>query len=285
MRRHRACFVLVRLVCSAASSRGVSVVPVTPADELEAHGIDRCRQRTPDGPVIVSRCPTRHQPRRRHRRQPAPRRPRRDTFIDIFEMFPIPDRGPIGDCANCVGTNCGDAGQRLSQRSVMPHRSRCTVMTCLAGGIAEVTGGGGPTSAASSAVSGAILQGGGRGHRLDSRASPANAVTRAAASSAAACPAALLLRGMVAARPTRGSRRRPHRHRRTSTLRKTCARWIPARGSTCRARPSARGRRSDRRRVRRGSDPASPARLTAIDRRTPPDCGACAIDSISRSGR
>lgn len=64
---------------------------------------------------------------------------RRDTFIDIWEVFPIPDSGPIGVCASCVRDMCGTQVNACINSPECRSGLACTVAKCLAGG-----GGGGP---------------------------------------------------------------------------------------------------------------------------------------------
>jgi hypothetical protein len=64
--------------------------------------------------------------------------PPRDTYIDFFDIFPIPDSGPIGECASCVATNCSKQVNACLNDPTCRNGLACTVMKCLAGG-----GGGG----------------------------------------------------------------------------------------------------------------------------------------------
>src|SRR5579859_174739 len=58
---------------------------------------------------------------------------RRDSFIDIFDAFPIPD-GQAGACAACVRDQCGAQVNACVNSDVCRNGLVCTVMTCLAGG-------------------------------------------------------------------------------------------------------------------------------------------------------
>lgn len=70
---------------------------------------------------------------------PPPPDAGRDTFIDIWEVFPIPDSGPIGACASCVRDKCGDRVNACINDPACRAGLACTMTRCLAGG-----GGGGP---------------------------------------------------------------------------------------------------------------------------------------------
>lgn len=63
---------------------------------------------------------------------------RRDTYIDIWEVFPIPDSGPIGACASCVRDQCGAQVNACVNSPECRTGLACTMTRCLAGG-----GGGG----------------------------------------------------------------------------------------------------------------------------------------------
>jgi hypothetical protein len=58
----------------------------------------------------------------------------RDTFIDIWEVFPIPDGGPIGECASCVRDKCGDRVNACINDPACRAGLACTVTRCLGGG-------------------------------------------------------------------------------------------------------------------------------------------------------
>jgi hypothetical protein len=58
----------------------------------------------------------------------------RDTFIDIWEVFPIPDGGPIGECAGCVRDKCGDRVNACINDPACRAGLACTVTRCLGGG-------------------------------------------------------------------------------------------------------------------------------------------------------
>jgi hypothetical protein len=64
-----------------------------------------------------------------------------DRFIDIWDVFPIPDSGPIGACASCVRDKCGDSVNKCINDPKCRAGLACTVTRCLAGGGG---GGGGP---------------------------------------------------------------------------------------------------------------------------------------------
>jgi hypothetical protein len=54
--------------------------------------------------------------------------------IDFFDLFPIPDSGPIGACATCVKDNCADAVNKCLNDPDCRAGMLCTITTCLAGG-------------------------------------------------------------------------------------------------------------------------------------------------------
>lgn len=66
---------------------------------------------------------------------------RRDVYIDIWEVFPIPDSGPLGACASCVRDKCGAQVNECINSPECRSGLACTVTRCLAGGGG---GGGGP---------------------------------------------------------------------------------------------------------------------------------------------
>ncbi len=66
---------------------------------------------------------------------------RRDTYIDIWEVFPIPDSGPIGVCASCVRDMCGAQVNACVNSPECRAGLACTTTKCL-GGIAGGGGGG-----------------------------------------------------------------------------------------------------------------------------------------------
>lgn len=61
-----------------------------------------------------------------------------DRFIDIWEVLPIPDGGPIGDCLGCVRDKCGSSVNACINDAKCRSGLACTVTNCLTGG-----GGGG----------------------------------------------------------------------------------------------------------------------------------------------
>lgn len=64
-----------------------------------------------------------------------------DRFIDIFDVLPIPEGGPIGDCAGCVRDNCGKQVNECINKPACRNGLGCVMTRCLAGGGG---GGGGP---------------------------------------------------------------------------------------------------------------------------------------------
>ncbi len=70
-------------------------------------------------------------------------RPPSDTGINVFEVFPIPDSGPIGVCATCVANNCSSSVNSCVNDSNCLKGLACSVTKCLAGGGADGGGGGG----------------------------------------------------------------------------------------------------------------------------------------------
>jgi hypothetical protein len=66
--------------------------------------------------------------------KPDTRPPPRDTFIDFFDILPIPDSGPIGECATCVATNCSKQVNACLNDPACRNGLACTVTSCLAGG-------------------------------------------------------------------------------------------------------------------------------------------------------
>jgi hypothetical protein len=68
------------------------------------------------------------------------RPPPSDTGINIFEVFPIPDSGPIGVCATCVANHCASSVNACVNDPNCIKGLACSVQKCLGGG----GGGGGP---------------------------------------------------------------------------------------------------------------------------------------------
>ena len=62
-----------------------------------------------------------------------------DRIIDIWEVLPIPDGGPIGDCLGCVRDKCGSSVNDCINSPACRSGLACTITTCAAGGL----GGGG----------------------------------------------------------------------------------------------------------------------------------------------
>ena len=54
--------------------------------------------------------------------------------IDFFDLFPIPDSGPLGTCATCVADNCRDQVNACLNDPTCRTGLICTVTTCLGGG-------------------------------------------------------------------------------------------------------------------------------------------------------
>ena len=54
--------------------------------------------------------------------------------IDFFDLFPIPDSGPIGECATCVKDNCASQVNACLNDPTCRAGMLCTITTCLAGG-------------------------------------------------------------------------------------------------------------------------------------------------------
>ncbi len=69
--------------------------------------------------------------------------PIKDTGINIFDVFPIPDSGPIGVCAQCVANNCGNQVNACVNDRACLQGLACTVTQCLLGGGGGGGGGGG----------------------------------------------------------------------------------------------------------------------------------------------
>ena len=103
-------------------------------DELEAQGVDDAGTDGAVGEDVVAVDTTPGV----DTAKPDTAPPGRDTFIDFFDIFPIPDSGPIGECATCVATNCSKQVNTCLNDPVCRNGLACTVMKCLAGG-----GGGG----------------------------------------------------------------------------------------------------------------------------------------------
>lgn len=62
------------------------------------------------------------------------RPPPGDTGINIFEVFPIPDSGPIGVCATCVANHCAASVNACVNDSNCIKGLACSVQKCLGGG-------------------------------------------------------------------------------------------------------------------------------------------------------
>ena len=54
--------------------------------------------------------------------------------IDFFDIFPIPDSGPIGECATCVATNCSKQVNKCLNDPACLKGMTCVLTTCLTGG-------------------------------------------------------------------------------------------------------------------------------------------------------
>jgi len=69
-----------------------------------------------------------------------------DRFIDIWDVFPIPEGGVIGECATCVRDNCGSQVNECINSPACRNGLACVATKCLGGGgsggfdIACVTG-------------------------------------------------------------------------------------------------------------------------------------------------
>jgi hypothetical protein len=61
-------------------------------------------------------------------------RPPSDTGINIFEVFPIPDSGPIGVCATCVANHCASSVNACVNDPNCLKGLACSVQKCLGGG-------------------------------------------------------------------------------------------------------------------------------------------------------
>lgn len=57
-----------------------------------------------------------------------------DRYIDIWEVFPIPDSGPIGACASCVRDTCGAQVNDCINDATCRSGLACSMTRCLAGG-------------------------------------------------------------------------------------------------------------------------------------------------------
>jgi hypothetical protein len=60
--------------------------------------------------------------------------PTKDSGIDIWDVFPIPDSGPIGACATCVKDSCGAQVNDCLNDAACRSGVTCTVTKCLTGG-------------------------------------------------------------------------------------------------------------------------------------------------------
>ena len=63
-----------------------------------------------------------------------------DRYIDIWDVFPIPDSGPIGACASCVRDKCGSNVNACINSAKCRSGLACVATKCLTG-----AGGGGGT--------------------------------------------------------------------------------------------------------------------------------------------
>lgn len=61
-------------------------------------------------------------------------RPPPPDSIDFFDLFPIPDSGPIGACATCVADHCRSQVNACLNDTACRNGMVCTVMKCLGGG-------------------------------------------------------------------------------------------------------------------------------------------------------
>jgi hypothetical protein len=59
-----------------------------------------------------------------------------DGFIDIFDVFPIPD-GPIGGCVTCVRDHCGPQVNQCLNNDVCRMGLQCTFTMCLSSGMPD----------------------------------------------------------------------------------------------------------------------------------------------------
>ena len=59
-----------------------------------------------------------------------------DGFIDIFDVFPIPD-GPIGGCVTCVRDHCGAQVNQCLNNEVCRAGLQCTFTMCLSSGMPD----------------------------------------------------------------------------------------------------------------------------------------------------
>lgn len=64
-----------------------------------------------------------------------------DRFIDIWDVIPIPDGGPIGECAGCVRDKCGTQVNQCVNSPACRSGLACVATKCLAGGGGGGTGG------------------------------------------------------------------------------------------------------------------------------------------------
>ena len=67
-----------------------------------------------------------------------------DRFIDIWDVIPIPDSGPIGACASCVRDKCGSSVNQCINSAKCRDGLACVATRCLAGAAGGGGGGGGP---------------------------------------------------------------------------------------------------------------------------------------------
>jgi hypothetical protein len=66
----------------------------------------------------------------------------KDSWIDIFDVLPIPDSGPIGACATCIKDSCSMQVNDCVNDATCRAGVQCTLMKCL-GGMGGGGGGGG----------------------------------------------------------------------------------------------------------------------------------------------
>jgi hypothetical protein len=64
-----------------------------------------------------------------------------DSSINIFEVFPIPETGPIAECAACASDHCGTQVNGCFNDPTCRDGLTCTIANCLGG---ARDGGGGP---------------------------------------------------------------------------------------------------------------------------------------------
>lgn len=65
---------------------------------------------------------------------PIPEDARPDRFIDIWDVIPIPDGGPIGECATCVRDKCGSKVNECINSPACRTGLVCVMSRCLTGG-------------------------------------------------------------------------------------------------------------------------------------------------------